>query len=277
MKLKKLIYIIPLIVATEAIVFPELNTQASGSPVLRLRANGQERYKAVAGETVRISYEISGKSEWSTFGIHFNYDAKLIPDGEDDGSVYYSSGDAVSDINTCSVYSRTGEDINSHIVKDNPHVPDISPYVSRQQNCIFVAAFSDKDTGKDGTVIEINMTVPDDAQAGDEYKINFWFLDTDQFTDCENNLSMQEHAFKTSQDCSIVVGLSPTLMGDANNDNSVDIADVVAIASYVSDSKTNSLSEQGIANADVHSRGNGIDASDALAVQQYIAGTITEF
>ena len=88
---------------------------------------------------------------------------------------------------------------------------------------------------------------------------------------------MQEHAFKTSQDCSIVVGLSPTLMGDANNDNSVDIADVVAIASYVSDSKTNSLSEQEIANADVHSRGNGIDASDALAVQQYIAGTITEF
>lgn len=277
MKLKKLIYIIPLIVATEAVVFPELDTNASGSPVLRLRANGNERYKAVAGETVRISYEISGKSEWSTFGIHFNYDARLIPDGEDDGSVYYSSGDAVSDMFMFNVYSRTGEDINNHIVKDNPHVPDISPYVSRQQNCIFVTAFSDKDTGKDGTVIEINMTVPDDAQAGDEYKINFWFLDTDQFTDCENNLSMQEHAFKTSQDCSIVVGLSPTLMGDANNDNSVDIADVVAIASYVSDSKTNPLSEQGIANADVHSRGNGINASDALAVQQYIAGTITEF
>ena len=39
MKLKKFIYIIPLIVATEAVVFPELNTQASGSPVLRLRAN----------------------------------------------------------------------------------------------------------------------------------------------------------------------------------------------------------------------------------------------
>lgn len=277
MKLKNFIYIIPFIIATESVAFPELNTNASGSPFLRLRANGQERYTAVAGETVRISYEISGKSEWSTFGIHFNYDARLIPDGEDDGSVYYSSGDAISDVYMFNVYSRTGEDINNNIVKDNPYVPDISPYVSRQQNCIFVTAFSAENSGKDGTVIEINMTVPDDAQPDDEYKINFWFLDTDQFTDCENNLSMQEHAFKTSQDCSIVVGLSPSLMGDANNDNSVDIADVVAIASYVSDSKTNTLSEQGIANADVHSRGNGINASDALAVQQYIAGIIKEF
>ncbi len=276
MKLKKFIYIIPCILIAESLTAPSMNTNASGNPVLKLRANGQEKYTALAGETVHISYEISGGSEWSTSGVHFNYDARLIPDGEGDGIIYYSDGDAVNEMIMLNVYSRTGEDINNNIVTNNPDVPDISPYVSRQQNCIFVTTFSCTNSGKDGTVIEINMTVPEDAQAGDEYKCNFWFLDTDQFTDCEQDLSMQEYAFSNYQDCSIVVGLSPTLRGDANNDNSVDIADVVAIASYVSDSETNQLSEQGIANADVHASGNGINANDALAVQQYIADILTE-
>ena len=61
--------------------------------------------------------------------------------------------------------------------------------------------------------------------------------------------------------------------GDANTDGSVDIADVVAIAAYVSDPKTNALTAQGIANADVQGD-NGINATDALTVQQYLAGII---
>ncbi|MDD7185489.1 MAG: dockerin type I repeat-containing protein [Oscillospiraceae bacterium] len=276
MKLKKFIYIIPCILIAETLTAPAMNTNASGNPVLKLRANGQEKYKAVAGETVCVTYEISGGSEWSTSGIHFNYDSRLTPEGsEGDGSIYYFNGEAVESL-MLNVFSRTGEDINNNIVKNNPDVPDISPYVSRQQNCVFVTTFSDKNIGKDGVVIGINMIVPDDAQVGDEYKCNFWFLDTDQFTDCEQDSSMQKYAFSNYQDCSIVVGLSPTLRGDANNDNSVDIADVVAIASYVSDSETNQLSEQGIANADVHASGNGINANDALAVQQYIADILTE-
>lgn len=68
---------------------------------------------------------------------------------------------------------------------------------------------------------------------------------------------------------------SNILWGDANCDNSIDIADVVAVASYVSDSQKNALSGQGIINADVHANGDGISANDALAVQQYLANTIT--
>ena len=65
-------------------------------------------------------------------------------------------------------------------------------------------------------------------------------------------------------------------MGDANNDGNIDIADVVAVASYVGDSTKNTLSEQGIINADVHAVGDGITANDALAIQQYLANIITE-
>ena len=66
------------------------------------------------------------------------------------------------------------------------------------------------------------------------------------------------------------------LAGDANNDRNIDIADVVAIASYVGNPEENKLTEQGIINGDVHNSGNGLNANDALAIQQYLAKVITK-
>ncbi|MDE5945831.1 MAG: endo-1,4-beta-xylanase [Oscillospiraceae bacterium] len=65
------------------------------------------------------------------------------------------------------------------------------------------------------------------------------------------------------------------LYGDANDDGVVDVADVVAVASYVGDNENNKLGEKGLKNADVHAVGNGITADDALAVQQYLAKIVT--
>ena len=64
------------------------------------------------------------------------------------------------------------------------------------------------------------------------------------------------------------------LAGDANLDGIVDIADAVAVASYVGDSKLNALESQGLINADVQGDGNGVNANDALMIQQYLAGII---
>lgn len=79
---------------------------------------------------------------------------------------------------------------------------------------------------------------------------------------------------------SVTVGtgseLTVTMKGDANEDNEVDIADAVAISAYVGDSEGNPLSEQGKINADVQATGNGVNANDALAIQQYLAKVITE-
>ncbi len=69
---------------------------------------------------------------------------------------------------------------------------------------------------------------------------------------------------------------SEILWGDANLDGSVDVADAVAVASFVGNSDKNALESQGLLNADVHSNGNGINANDALVIQQYLSGTITE-
>ena len=71
------------------------------------------------------------------------------------------------------------------------------------------------------------------------------------------------------------IGKSNALAGDANTDGKIDIADVIAISSYVSDSEKNFLQPVGRQNGDVQNSGNGLNASDALMIQQYLAGIIT--
>ena len=66
------------------------------------------------------------------------------------------------------------------------------------------------------------------------------------------------------------------LWGDVNVDGTVDIADVVAAAAFVGDSTKNPVSAQGLKNGDVQNNGDGLTANDALAIQQYLAGSIAE-
>lgn len=70
------------------------------------------------------------------------------------------------------------------------------------------------------------------------------------------------------------IGNIEKIAGDSNIDGKIDVADVVAIASYVADSENNILDYMGIINADVQGDGDGLTAGDALAIQQYLAGII---
>lgn len=70
---------------------------------------------------------------------------------------------------------------------------------------------------------------------------------------------------------------SSELKGDVNLDENITIADAVASAAYVGNPEGNPLEPQSLINADVHGNGNGVDANDALAIQQYIAKIIEKF
>lgn len=65
--------------------------------------------------------------------------------------------------------------------------------------------------------------------------------------------------------------------GDANVDGDVTIADAVAVSAFVANSTKNPLSELGQTNGDVHQIGNGLNATDALTIQQYTSGIIKEW
>ncbi len=58
------------------------------------------------------------------------------------------------------------------------------------------------------------------------------------------------------------------LYGDADDSGKVNLADAVAIVSYIADSALYPLTDKGIDNADVANRGDGINSADAIAVQQ---------
>lgn len=67
------------------------------------------------------------------------------------------------------------------------------------------------------------------------------------------------------------------LYGDANNDGNIDISDVVAVMCRSASPKNNALSSEGEDQADVYSRGDGINAGDAVEIQRYLTKLITEF
>lgn len=70
--------------------------------------------------------------------------------------------------------------------------------------------------------------------------------------------------------------VSPEIVyGDANLNGSVDIADAVALASYIGDSANNPLSDKALVNSDVQNVGDGVTSGDVLSIQQYLASIIT--
>lgn len=72
-------------------------------------------------------------------------------------------------------------------------------------------------------------------------------------------------------------GISPAtpLYGDADCSGEVEIADAVMVMCYVTDKENTSIEPQGIDNADVYQRGDGLNVQDALSIQKYLAQIIT--
>ncbi|MDE6519539.1 MAG: glycoside hydrolase [Ruminococcus sp.] len=64
------------------------------------------------------------------------------------------------------------------------------------------------------------------------------------------------------------------LLGDANNDGEVNIADATAIIQHLGNQDKYGLSEQGLANADCCNVGDGVTGLDALAIQKLEAKMI---
>lgn len=65
-----------------------------------------------------------------------------------------------------------------------------------------------------------------------------------------------------------------TLYGDANDDDTVDIADATLILQYIGNSDKYKLSAVGAANADCFDPGSGITALDSLAIQKLDANVL---
>lgn len=70
---------------------------------------------------------------------------------------------------------------------------------------------------------------------------------------------------------------STVLLGDVNLDGKIDISDVVKLRRFLSDNSRFPLSAQALANSDVSVNKDGINAQDAVAIQQFILGMTSGF
>ncbi|MCR5074789.1 MAG: DUF4981 domain-containing protein [Ruminococcus sp.] len=68
----------------------------------------------------------------------------------------------------------------------------------------------------------------------------------------------------------------PKLIGDANDDGDVTVADAVAILQFIGNKDKYQLTDDGKLNADCCNPGDGITGSDALAIQKLDSGLITK-
>ena len=66
--------------------------------------------------------------------------------------------------------------------------------------------------------------------------------------------------------------LQPVLLGDANEDDRVSLADAVLIMQSLANPDVFRLTPQGMVNADIYNTGDGVTAMDALRIQEILIG-----
>ena len=64
--------------------------------------------------------------------------------------------------------------------------------------------------------------------------------------------------------------------GDADCNGEVEINDAVLVMSYVSNKTANTITAEGLVNADVNANGDGISSNDALSIQKFLANVLSE-
>ncbi|MBQ8297568.1 MAG: hypothetical protein IJX77_07295 [Ruminococcus sp.] len=146
------------------------------------------------GETVEVTISVSGADQqWSMCGVHVTYDERLscITNG-DPKKPEYAKGAAVNEIEAFTSMLQTGEDRNEYLIEN-------------KMNSVFFAAVASADLGRDGEIVTYKFTIPEDAAAGTEYKIGFYYREGDMFLDTASDAALQDYAFSHWQEGSITV------------------------------------------------------------------------
>lgn len=131
---------------------------------------------------------------------------------------------------------------------------------------IFTKASDDKST------VEVKNASKENGANVQEWELNG--NDCQKWNLIPAELPIEEPA--TTQPITASDSKNIVIYGDANNDGIVDISDIVSIRRYLTNNSKFSLSDNAKNNCDVHEKGNGLNAQDAVAIQQFVLGTINK-
>lgn len=151
---------------------------------------------AKAGEIAEVVVSVEGADlNWSNSGIHLTYpeELKCVYQEGDDRLLEYKAGKA-SEFNTGVIAMEWKKE-------NNP--PE--ELVKQHLGAMFFTVMFDGNDGQDGEIIKLYMQIPEDAQSGTVYPVDFYYMRTDMFRNMENDMSLEKYAFEHTQAGSITV------------------------------------------------------------------------
>ena len=246
-------------------------------PILSMSEIDIPADKLSENRTVNISLSVSGASKkYSTAEVWTIFDDRLVINRAADGKPAAVKGPAAKYLNTAFGITDYYNKQERRLIKQN--------------GVRFIAACGN-DYGLDGVLYTVQVTLPENAAAGDVYPLDIVYMDSDitgnpyvfsSFTNISNSEDGQLMEAWTFQNglhsgyIRIVDDVPPsTVLGDANLDGKVTVADSVAILQHIANKDKFGLTSQALENADVYNRGDGISARDALTIQKLDAGVIS--
>lgn len=151
---------------------------------------------AKAGEIAEVTVSVKGADlKWNMCGMHLTYpeELKCIYPEDEKTMLEYEKGEAVK--------YNTGIIAMEWKKEDNP--PE--ELVSKHLGVLFFTITFNANDGQDGDMITLYFKVPEDAESGTVYPIDFYYMESDLFRNVENDPSFEKYAFEHTQAGSITV------------------------------------------------------------------------
>lgn len=139
---------------------------------------------AKAGEVAEVTISVeNAEGKWNFCGLHIIYPEELdcVNISDDKPDAEYTPGDACRRLNLNTAMEWQG--------KRPEELED------REVGAAFYTAVSTENNGKDGDIVTFYLKIPDDAESGDEYPVDFYYYNTDHFKGVENDLAFEKYAF----------------------------------------------------------------------------------
>lgn len=163
--------------------------KSGATPVLSLSSA-----EGSPGETVEITLSVNGAdNKWCSSGVHIIYDESLVcvPSEADPEAPSYKKGPAVEEMLACIAKLWT-EDLLPELEKDNKH-------------SVFFCSAGEGDCGKDGDIATFSFVIPENAESGKVYDIEFFYREGDMFANSASEQDFQDYAFSNWENGSIKV------------------------------------------------------------------------
>ncbi len=151
---------------------------------------------AAPGGQAQVTVSVdNADGAWAICGLHITFPdelkiKKLDPDDPENHDTDYKAGESCEGFQSASMewFGEMPDDLKE-----------------KNNGMVFFAAFSTENIGGNGDIVTYFFDIPEDAEPGTEYPIDFYFYDTDQFTNTECDVAIEKYAFTHWQNGSITV------------------------------------------------------------------------